>query len=277
MRFVVTGLLWLVATVALIVAVPSAWTQIHVVDTDGYAATAQHAAADPALQAAVASELTTEAMTLITKRGYSVDPELVHGVAVAYTQSPSFPVDFAQANRAVHHWMFADDPSAADLVIDLAPMLNDSVFQQILQNFHVQVPTTLTVPVTVDASKPLRPGQLRFLATWNPWVTIAAMALAVVCALLTPMAAASRGKALASLGVSALLAGAVGWAGIEAARRRVNDALNDTAGDIRRIADVMLGHAEASLHGWLDLTLAAGGVLVLVGVLVAILGSLRRT
>jgi hypothetical protein len=38
----------------------------------------------------------------------------------------------------------------------------------------------------------------------------------------------------------------------------------------------MVGQAESSLHNWLDLTLAAGGVLVLLGVLVAGVGSLRR-
>lgn len=270
------ALLWLVTTIALAIAVPSAWMQVNVVDADGYAAMAQDAATDPALQAAVASELATEAMALITKRGYSVDPALVRGVATAYTEGPSFPAQFAQANRAAQHWMFADDQSAGPLVIDLAPMLNDSAFQQTMHNFNVRVPTRLTVPLTVGASQTLRPGQLRLLATWNPWVTMGATALAGICALLTLASAGSRGKALASLGVSALLAGAGGWAGIEAARRLVKDALDDTTGDIRRIADAMIGHAEGSLHQWLDLTLAAGGVLVVLGVFVAVLGGLRK-
>ena len=80
-----------------------------------------------------------------------------------------------------------------------------------------------------------------------------AAALSGLCALLTLVAAHRRGKALASLGVSALLVGAAGWAGIEIGGRYVNDALNHTTGDIRRIAEVMVGHAEAGLHQWLDL------------------------
>ena len=83
-------------------------------------------------------------------------------------------------------------------------------------------------------------------------------------------------RALAGLGISALLVGAAGWVGIEVARRRINDTLTDTTGDIRRIADVMVGQARGSLHHWLDLTLAAGGALVVLGVLVALLGSLRK-
>ena len=38
----------------------------------------------------------------------------------------------------------------------------------------------------------------------------------------------------------------------------------------------MVGRAQSSLHDWLDVTLAAGGALVLLGVLAAGLGSLRH-
>jgi drug/metabolite transporter (DMT)-like permease len=107
-------------------------------------------------------------------------------------------------------------------------------------------------------------------------VSIAAAVLTGIGALLTLAVARSRGRALAGLGISALLVGAAGWAAIELARRRINDALNHTTGDIRRIADVMVGEVESSLHEWLDLTLAAGGVLVVLGVLAAVLGTLRK-
>jgi hypothetical protein len=89
-------------------------------------------------------------------------------------------------------------------------------------------------------------------------------------------AARPRGKALAALGVSALLVGAAGWAGLEVARRFVYRALNSTTGDIRQVADAMVNHADGSMHQWLNLTLAAGGVLVVFGVLVSMLGGLRR-
>ena len=73
MRFAVTLLLWLFTTVALAVAVPTAWAQTHVVDVDGYAAMAEKASSDPVLQAAVASELAARAMALINQHGYHVD------------------------------------------------------------------------------------------------------------------------------------------------------------------------------------------------------------
>ena len=156
-------------------------------------------------------------------------------------------------------------------------MLNDSSIRQILSSHNVKVPAMLTVPLTVSTtSVSLRQGQLNRLATWGPWASIGAGALSGVCALLTVAAARSRGKALTSLGVSALLVGAAGWAGIELGGRYVNTALNGTTGDVRQIAEVMVGYAEGSLHQWLDVTLIAGAALVVFGVLVAIVGSVRK-
>ncbi len=276
MRFAVTVLLWLLSTAGLAAAVPTAWGQTHVIDVGGYTAMAEKAAGDPVLQAAVASELTTRAVALINQRGYHIDSSEVHRVATAYTASPSFPPHFAEANRQLHAWLFAGT-QAGQWVFDVAPMLNDPVFDRLLVGHGVNVPSTVAVPVTVMTPKVLHPGELRPLATWGLWVTIVAAVATGICALLTVAVARSRGRALAGLGISALLVGAAGWAAIELARSRINDGLNHTTGDIRRIADVMVGGAESSLHHWLDLTLAAGAVLVLLGLSAALLGSLRKS
>jgi hypothetical protein len=276
-RFAATLVLWLATTVALAVAILAAWAQMNIVDEGGYAAMAQKAAGDPALQFAVASELTTRAMALIAQHGggrYPVDSSQVHDAATAFTASPSFPPLFGQANRAAHGWLFAGTgQNGNQWAVDVAPMLKDSSFQQILSSYNVKVPANVTVPLTVSVAQPLRQGQLSRLAAWGPWVSIGAIALSGICGLLTLLAARRRGKALTSLGVSALLVGAGGWAAIEVGGRYINDALNRTTGDIRRIADVMVSHAESSLHQWLDLTLVAGAALVVIGVLVAIVGS----
>ena len=72
-----------------------------------------------------------------------------------------------------------------------------------------------------------------------------------------------------------MLVGAAGWAGIELGGRYINAALNGTTGDVRQIAEVMVGHAEVSLHQWLNDSLIGGGALVVFGVLAAIVGSVR--
>jgi hypothetical protein len=279
-RFLATLLFWLLTTAALAVAVPTAWAQQNVVDEDGYAALATSAAKDSALQSAMAAELTAQLVTLAGNSGYDVRPDLLSGAATAYTRSAAFPGQFAQANRIAHRWMFTDTVQQSDesgrWEIDLSPMLADSSFQETLRDFGIHAPSTLVVPLTENVSDSLRPGQLRQLAKWGPWVSVGAMVFTGVLALFTLAVARSRGKALGALGVSALLVGAAGWAGIEVARRYIDRALNQITGDVRDIAQAMVDHAEGSLHQWLNLTLAAGGVVVVFGVIVSMLGGLRK-
>jgi len=276
-RFMLTALLWLLATVALAVALPAAWLQKNAVDLDGYAAFTEQAAGDPALQQAVAGELTTQLVRL----GYTGDQELLRDVASVYTGGADFPGQFAQANRFAHRWLFSDTMTAGEdpqgrWVVDLAPMLQDSSFNATLERFDISVPETLPVPLTENAPDSIRPGQLRAVAAWGPWVSVGATILAGVFALLALASARSRGKALAALGVSGLFIGAAGWAGLEVGRRYVNEALANTSADVRQIAEALIRHATDSMHQWLNIALAAGGGLVALGVLVALLGGLRQ-
>lgn len=275
MRFVAALLFWLLTTVALAVAVPTMWAQHNLVDEGGYVALAQAAATEPPLQNAMAAELTDQ----LVDNGYDVNPNLLRGAATTYTRSAAFPGQFASVNRIAHRWMFTDLVSQSDesgrWEIDLSPILADSSFQQTLSDFGITPPPTLTVPLTNNVSDSLRPGQLRQLNSWGPLVSLGAAVLAGVFALLTLTVARRRGKALAALGVSALLVGASGWAAIEVGRRRIDQSLDATSDGIRQVADAMVGHAVDSLHLWLNLTLAAGVVVVVFGIVVAMLGGLR--
>jgi hypothetical protein len=277
LRFVLATLFWLITTAALAVALPSMWAQSNLVDDDGYAAFAQRSAAQPVLQQAVANELTTQILEL----GEGLQPALVAGLASVYTSSSEFPAQFAEANRFAHRWMFTDTvPSDTDpqgrWVVDLGPMLNDSAFKQTMAAYNIEIPSSLWVPLTESTPAALRPGQLQQFATWGPWFSTGVTVLAGVFALLTLATARARGKALAALGVSGLLVGAAGWAGLEIGRRRVEAALTNASGDIRQIADVMVDTAIDSMHHWLNLTLLVGGGVVVLGVLFSILGGVTR-
>ena len=278
MRFLAALLFWLVTTVLLAVAVPATWVQHKVVSEDGYAALAATAAKNPQLQQAMASVLSAQITKLAGDNGYDLNnTELVHGVTSAYTANQGFPGQFAQANRIAHRWMFTDSvqhDQGDRWLVDIAPMLRDQSLRDTLGNLKLDVPDTLTVPIVVPEDSSLRPGQLKTLSTWGPWASIGACVLTAVFALLTLATARSRGKALAALGVSALLVGAAGWAGLEVGRRYIDDALNRTTGDIRRMADVMVTTAEGSLHQWLNLTLVIGGGLVIIGIIASMLGGL---
>ncbi|KAA0110780.1 hypothetical protein [Mycolicibacterium sp. P1-5] len=278
MRFAATLLMWLAATLLLAVALPAAWAQQHLVDEDGYAALAQKAAVDPGLQSAMASVLTTQ----VGRLGTSVNTGTVSLVAATYTSSSTFPGQFAQANRFAHRWLFTDRvrssvDSQGRWVIDVAPMLSDAAFKETLSAYNVTLPSAMPIPLTDNAPSALRPGALRLVATFGPWVSVGAAVVAGLFALLTLFVARSRGKMLVGLGVSALLVGASGWAAIEFGRRRLNAMLDNSSGDIRRIAEVMVNTAQDSMHQWLNITLVVGGGLVIIGVIVSLLVSLART
>jgi len=277
-RSAATVLMWLITTLLLAAAVPAVWAQQHLVDRDGYSALAQRAAADPELQAAMAGELTAQVGRLAS----GVDSSVVSRIAAAYTSGSAFPAQFAQANGFAHRWLFTTAiPSTLDpqgrWVIDLAPMLSDVAFVQTLNDYNVAVPDSLPIPLTDEAPAFLRPGALRAVGLWGPWISIGLAVLTGAAALLTLFAARSRGRALAALGVSGLLVGGAGWAAIEFAQRYLRDALNNTSGTARRVADVMVATAQDSMHQWLNVTLVVGGGLVIVGVIVSLLGGLARS
>lgn len=278
MRLVATVLMWLVTTALLAVAVPAVWAQQNLVDGAGYAALAQKAAVDPELQSAMATELTTRVGLL----GSGVDSTIVSRIAAAYTASTVFPGQFAIANGFAHRWLFTDtvassvDPQGR-WVIDLAPMLSDTAFSQTLRDYNITVGSAVPMPLTDSAPAALRPGALREVGVWAPWVSMGVAVLAAASALLTIYLARNRGRILAALGISALIVGAVGWAAIEFAQRRVRDALNQTSGNLRVVADVMVATVEDSMHQWLNVTLIVGGGLVIVGVIVGLLSSLAST
>ena len=275
MRFFTAALFWLLATVMLAVTLPTAWAQSNLIDGDGYARLARRAAAQPALQDAVAAELTAQAVRLIRAQGFPINPSPVREAAAEYTSGPSFPAQFVQLNSDGHDWLL----SRADTgpwEIDVVPMLRDKAFAPLLSDYNITLPASMSIPLTPTSTEVARPGQLHRLAVWGPWLSLVLVALTGLCAALTLAAARHRGRALASLGVSGLLVGAAGWSGIEVARRYLNHVLNQATGDIRRIAEAVADVAEASLHQWLNLILAGGGVLVLVGVAVALAGGLRK-
>lgn len=277
MRGATTVFLWLVTTALLLVALPAMWAQHNLIDRSGYAALAQRAAADPGLQSAMAAELTAQ----VGRLGAAADSTVVGAVARAYTASPAFPRQFGQANGYAHRWLFTDTVVAGvdeqgRWVIDLAPMLADAAFAPTLRQFDISLPSSVPIPLTDNAPAMLRPGALREVGFWGPWLAWGLAALTAASAVLTLFVARRRGRTLTALGISALLAGALGWAGIELSNGRIGAALDNTSGGIRTVADAMVSTAQDSLHQWLNLTLVVGGGLVIVGVLVSLLEGLAR-
>lgn len=276
MRLFSAALFWLLTTATLAVALPTAWAQHNLIDADGYARLAARAATVPALQDAVAAELSAQTVQLIRGSGLRIDPAEAREAARQFTAGPEFPAQFVRVNRDGHAWLLnVGDPGPWE--IDVMPMLRSDAFAQLLAIYPVTLPASLTVPLTSTSTEVMRPAGLHRLAVWGPLLTVVLGVMAGLCAVLTVVAARHRGRALASLGVSALLVGAGVWSAVEVARRYLDQVLRQATGDIRRIADAVADVAQTGLHQWLTVTLAAGAVLVLVGVGTALLGGLRKT
>lgn len=275
MRVAATVLMWLVTTVALAVAVPALWAQSNLVDGAGYARLARTAAADPDLQAAMATELAAQVGRLSSE----AEPAFVSAVAAAYTASSSFPAQFSRANGFAHRWLFTDTVSSSvdsegRLLIDLAPMLSDPAFAQTMRDYDITVPNSLPIPLADNVSETLRPGSLRVVGMWWPWISVGLAVLAAAGALMTFILARRRGRIMVALGVTGLLVGAAGWLASEVGQRHLVATINENSENFRRIADVVLATARGSMHQWLIVTLIVGGGLVIVGVIVSVLSGL---
>ena len=201
----------------------------NVVDADGYAAFAQSAATDPGLQQAMASELTTQMVTLAANSGYDVRPTWCAERRRRTPGAPAFPASSPPANRIAHRWMFTDTASSDRIRGPLGDRPRADAGRQF-------VPADVAGLRHQGADQPAGPVD-RERACGVAARTAAARGhvgsvgqrrrgLARRCVRAADHCAArGRGKAIAALGVSGLLVGAAGWAGLEVGRRYVSNAL----------------------------------------------------
>jgi hypothetical protein len=276
-RFVFAVLLWVLTTAAFAVTVTAAWAQARVVDENGYVALAAPAASDAQVRQAIAGELTTQIVTLAENQGNWVSESTVAEMATAYTDSPKFRADFDSVNRMAHQWLFTDSAqaqrdSAGRWQIDLAPMIKSLVPQGI----SIKTPESVKVAITDETLGGLTPGRLAPIARFGQVAVWIGVGLTLILAGLTQLAVKSRSKGLAALGVSGLLVGAAGWAGLEIGQQHLHGPLTRVTGDLRVVTDQLLNQAVGNAHHWLSLTMAAGGLLIAVGVVSAVLGGLLR-
>ncbi|SIC47622.1 hypothetical protein [Mycobacteroides abscessus] len=277
MRFLFAVLLWLLTTAALALTVTATWAQSRIVNENGYVALTAPAAADPTVQRAIAEELTTQIVSLGKKQGARVNESQVAELTSAYTGGPQFRDDFASVNRMAHQWLFTNSSSAhrdsqGGWEVDLAPMIKSLV----PQGLSIKAPETLEVSLTEDNLGGLTPGRLVPVARFGQLAVWVLVGLTLVLAGLNQLAVRSRAKGLAGLGISALLVGAAGWAGLEIGRRYLDRPLNRVTENLRVVADGLITQAVSNAHHWLSLTMGVGVLVIVVGVVSGVLGGLLR-
>ena len=247
MRFVLTALLWLVTTVA---AGGRSTRDVGPAQTSSTQTATPRSrnapAADPALQQAMAAELTTQLVTLAANTGYDVQTDVF---GARRRRTPGVPPSPVSSPWPTGSPTAGCSPTRCP-AIRSAGTLGDRPRADAGRQFVAGRPCRtsasrrlppLPVPLTKNApASHCGPDSSGQAATWGPWVSVGGDR---VGRRVRPADhwrwPRRRGKALAALGVSALLVGAAGWAGLEVGRRYVGKALVDTSGDVRQIADVV--------------------------------------
>lgn len=277
MRFLFAVLLWLLSTAALAITVTAAWAQVKVVDENGYVALVAPAADDPNVQRAIADELTTQIVSIAKQQGRRVTESSVADIVGPYTSGPQFRTDFESVNRTAHQWLFTNSGSAqrdsqGRWQLELAPMIKNIVPQGI----SIKAPDSVKVSLSDESFRGLTPGRLTPVSRFGAIAVWVAAGVTFILVGLTQLAVRNRSKGVAALGVSALIVGAAGWAGLEIGRARLDKPLGRLTTNVHQVADGLLNAAVGSAHTWLSLTMVAGGALILVGVAAAALGVLLR-
>jgi hypothetical protein len=271
MRGFLAAVSGLVAVAALAVALPAAWVAVSVADEDGFVSLSRDVVTDRAVQDAASNLLTTrlEREAGLPAQLAETGRRLLERATDRVFDDPQLSGAWAETLRRTHAALL-DDPAAASgqvpVPLDLAPLARLAAERT---DGLVDAPDRLVVelPGGPDA-RALR------LVDESPGLALAAGLVAAVGALVALLVARRRGVALVWLGV-----GAVAAAGLDAglarlARERTVDA---STGDglqtalVRALADV----GVTSFDGWLVWTALSGGVLAVLGVVVALVG--RRT
>ncbi|NDZ95092.1 hypothetical protein G3I13_07170 [Streptomyces sp. SID6673] len=261
MRTFLSGLLTLVAMVAIVLAFPSLWVKERLVDPEGFVTTVTPMAQDAKVQDYLASQISSSVTEQVDIPAASA---VVEPAARAYTHSDAFEADFVDVLSQQHAWLFDPPPETGDTTVmqlDITDMVNRVIAQT---NIGARVTGPILVPLNRDGSG-LEAGryhdvgrQITEMAYWSLVVAVAASVLALLIA-------RRRGTVLAWLGVGLIASAAFAWAvGIFFAERAKQE-VDGTEDAGREVAGVIIDGTVADLHHLALIVGAVGAGVVVIG------------
>ena len=282
------GVLVLVVSVLLPLTLAARWADDTVADTDGYVAVADEVVADPAVQAALADQLTTQVVGQVPATGVGTVDTGVRGIVEGAVQqavaSDTFASVWSQANRTAHSTVLAllqgetsrvtlDD--SGQVVLELGAVA-DAVTARIVESGLVSADA---IP-TFDTSVPLfqssalddaRTGYeaLTLVATWAPWVALAVLVLALALAY-------SRGLVLLWVGVLSAVGTGLLMAALGLLSERATLAVTSPSVSPALVGSITDVFTESAQHA-LRTGLVVSGALVVVGIVVLLVEKTVRS
>ena len=264
----------LLAVVAFAVALPISWLAVEIADEDGYVELSRGILDDAdtrtALVEAVVDELDGRTRDRLEELGIPtglVDRTLdeLAGFVGQGLASDAVVDGWGESQRQAHQEMFQGDDEDSGFVVDLAPLV---VAVATEAGVELDVPTSL--PIEID-----EPEARRAVATADasPQLAVGAGVLTLVGAVLALVAARRRGAALAWLG-----AGALAVTGVLHLAARVLAATDPSTGTDAgtRVGLVLVDVARSSFDDLLAEAAVGAGVVLVVGVLLTVAGSVRQ-
>lgn len=263
MRGALSALAGLLAVVALAVALPATWVATSVADEDGFVSLARDVTAAPSVRDS-AAELVVDRLTAGAglPGGDQVQALLLRAADRAL-ESRRVEAAWEETLRRTHTAVLSGDAPVDTVPLDVAPLAQLVADRS---DGLVAAPDQLVVDLAGGPS----PETVRAVDQ-SPRLALLAAAVALGAALVSLLAARRRGVALAWLGAGTAVA-ALADAGL--ARLARDRAVADAGGDpgasslVRALGDV----AVTSFDGWLVWTALAGGVVLVLGAVVAVVG-----
>ncbi|MEO9326575.1 hypothetical protein [Gordonia aurantiaca] len=264
MRSFLSALLTLVAMAATVLAVPALWLDLRIVDQEGFVSTVAPMAENQDVKDYLADEIAAQAAA---RTDIPIAAPLVHPLAVKYTDSEQFRLDFADVVGQQHAYLFTEPAPGTDtsvMQLDITGMINRAL--------GLTGPNAISGPVVVEltnGASGLEAGRYAQVGEQISLLARGSAAVAVIAALAALLIAHRRSSVFAWLGLGVVIAGASTWAiGLffaDRAKQEVSGA--ESSG--RKVAELIID----GIHD--DLTRVAvvvGGV----GVAMFVIGALGR-
>lgn len=271
-RSFLSALLTLVAMAAAVLAVPSLWLDLRIVDQQGFVSMVAPMAENPEVQEYLADEIAAQATA---RTDIPIAAPLVRPLAEKYTESEQFRLDFADVAGQQHAFLFTEpapgtDPSVMQL--DISGMINRALGL-------AGTPNAITEPVVVDlttGASGLEAGSYARAGEQISLLARVSATVAVIAGLAALVFARRRSTVLAWLGLGVVIAGASTWLiGLFFADRAKQE-VADTESSGRKVAGLIIDGMYDDLTRVAVVVGGAGVAMFVVGVLARLITAGRR-
>ncbi len=274
MRTLGAGLLTLIATIAVVCAVPSLWAHHRIVDPGGFTSYIEPMATDRAIQDLIADELAAQ----ISDRAAGFVPSaVVEPAARAYTRSAQFPDDFADVMDQQHDWLFDEPTTAAQrngiMELNLTPMVDRVLAGYGLSG--IRVDGQIAVALSESQRSGLEAGRYRAVGDRITQIGYTAAAIAVAAGVLALLVARRRGVTLVALGAGVVLAAAIDWGLGTVVRGRARDEVSGAESSPRKVAEMIIDNAVGDFDTTALVVAVGGAVVVMAGIAVSLIFERR--